>query len=110
MAAPRLYARRATLRSCPGPLASTRTSVSVVAQESPGSHGSVFTTAAILAPGAALVACCSGGLVAGLNEDLVDGDVIGLGERVDDASCDVFGIEDAGARGLTVGPQGLPVA
>jgi hypothetical protein len=52
----------------------------------------------------------SDGLVAGLDQDLVDCHVVGLGERVDDRRGNVFGIEDTSATDLPVEVQRLLVA
>ena len=48
----------------------------------------------------------SDGLVAGLDQDLVDGHVVVLGERVDNRRGNVFGIEDTSATpGFLSRPQ-----
>jgi hypothetical protein len=52
----------------------------------------------------------SHGLVAGLHQDLVDGDVLRLSQRVNDRRRDVFGIEDSHPAGLTIAFQRLLVA
>jgi hypothetical protein len=52
----------------------------------------------------------SDGLVAGLDQDFVDGHVIGLGERVDDRRGNVFGIDYTSATGLPVEVQRLLIA
>ena len=49
-------------------------------------------------------------LVAGLDQDLVDGHVLGLGERVDDRRCNVFGIQHPRPATSTVVLQRLLVA
>src|SRR5215212_5731164 len=52
----------------------------------------------------------SDGLVAGLDQDLVDGHVVGLGERVDDRRGNVFGIQHPRPATSTVVLQRMLVA